>query len=155
MAEPGFKSRSVWLQHVCSQTVPSLPPLCLPLLSFHPGALVQPEHIQGTLLIPFLQSQVPRCHIAGAFYPTPAGDQASPYLHTFGMRFIPHSLGSTYREGLMLKVGTLAKNKDGTRCMKLESKEVPRGEAGGPRIHLMSLGIIHPIQNHPSGLSHT
>lgn len=46
-------------------------------------------------------------------------------------------------------------NKNETRCMKLENKAVPRGKAGELSIHFKYLGTVHPVQNHPSGQSHT
>lgn len=62
---------------------------------------------------------------------------------------------ATCRAGSVLKVGVLAENRDGTRYMGLETEEMPGEEAGDTRtpLHLRALGMIHPVLNHPNGLS--
>ena len=129
---PGLSDSSAY-----ARTLPSLPLPCPPPLSLHPSTPVQPEHIQGTLLVP---------HLCGARCPA-AARQVLATSHLLGIKPAPlcrplewslspfgPCAGFHLQGKADVESRDLAENKNGTRCMKLESKEVPRGEAGRPRI---------------------
>lgn len=96
---------------------------------------------------------ISKCHILGFCIPLPL--RIKPFPLCLGWSVSP-AQARYWVPGFALKVGHSAENKDGTRCLGLESKEVPRNrKQRTPRTHLTyfgSLEKIHPDQNHPSSL---